>query len=438
MAALSDSSPLASFDPPARTTYLVLLLCFLTIVAEGYDIGVMGTIVPSLLADPQWKLTPIEIGAMGSAALFGTLFGSYIISVVSDLVGRKSLLIVCVALFSLSMLGAAWAPTPFVFSVSRFIGGLGLGGVISAAAALTVEYSPPGKRNLNFALMYSGYSIGALLSAVVGIALLQSHGWRLVVALGATPLLALPFLWVLLPESLDFLLARGQTAKAHALAERLGIERSALYRPAEAVSSKASLGAVFAEVFSRQNIRATISLWIAQVAAVMVIYGLGTWLPQLMRKMGYDLGPSLSFFAVFMLSSAIGGIVIGRISDMIGARKTIVGGYVIGALAVSGLTIHGGLIANYVLVALAGFGSIGVAMVQLGFIANYYKAHARASATGWAVGIGRFGAMSGPMVGAYLAAQNVDVKWNFFAFAAAALVAAAAIALTRSPHARDA
>jgi len=141
---------------------------------------------------------------------------------------------------------------------------------------------------------------------------------------------------------------------------------------------------------------------------------------------------------VFMLSSAIGGIVIGRISDMIGARKTIVGGYVIGALAVSGLTINGGLLANYALVALAGFGSIGVAMVQLGFIASYYKAHARASATGWAVGIGRFGAMSGPMVGAYLAAQNVDVKWNFFAFSAAALVAATAIALTRNPHARDA
>ncbi|WP_250508117.1 MFS transporter [Caballeronia sp. GAFFF3] len=434
MAAFSDSSQLASFDPPARTTNLVLLLCFLSIVAEGYDIGVMGTIVPSLLTDPQWRLTPIEIGAMGSSALLGTLFGSYLIGVVSDLMGRKSLLIACVALFSFSMLGAAWAPTPFVFSVSRFIGGLGLGGVISAAAALTIEYSPPAKRNLNFALMYSGYAIGALLSAVVGIALLQSHGWRLVVALGATPLLALPFLAVLLPESLEFLLARGQTAKAQALATRLGIEHSTLYRPAEAATSKATLKAVFAEVFSNQKIWGTLGLWVAQVAVVMCMYGLGTWLPQLMRKLGYDLGSSLSFLAVFMLSSAIGGIFMGRIGDSIGVRKTLVGGYIIGALAISGLTIKGGLVTNYVLVALAGFGSIGVAMVQLGFIANYYRAHARASATGWAVGIGRFGAMSGPMVGAYLAAQNVEVKWNFFAFAAAALVAAIAIALTRNPQ----
>ncbi|CAB3806300.1 Gentisate transporter [Paraburkholderia ultramafica] len=438
MAALSDCSHARSFDPPARTTYMVLVLCFLTIVAEGYDIGVMGTIVPALLADPVWKLTPIEIGAMSSAALFGTLVGSYFISVMSDLVGRKLLLIGCVALFSLSMLGAAWAPTPFVFSVSRFIGGLGLGGVISAAAALTVEYSPLRKRNLNFALMYSGYSIGALLSALIGIAFLHSHGWRFVVALGASPLIATPFLAFLLPESLDFLLARGQTARARVLAARLGIEEAKLQRPADRAGPKPSIGAVFAEVFSRHNFWATISLWIAQVAAVLVIYGLGTWLPQLMRKLGYDLGPSLSFLAVFMLSAAFGGILIGQISDRIGTRKTIVGGYVIGALAVSGLTVKGGLLMNYVLVALAGFGSIGVAMVQLGFIASYYRAHARASATGWAVGVGRFGAMAGPMVGAYLAAQNVDVKWNFFAFAASALVAGAAIACTRSPHASGA
>jgi len=434
MAALSDSSASQPFDPPARTTYLVLILCFLTIVAEGYDIGVMGTIVPSLLADRAWKLTPIEIGAMGSAALFGTLFGSYFISVVSDLVGRKRLLVGCVALFSVSMLGAAWSPTPFAFSVARFAGGLGLGGVISAAAALTVEYSPAGKRNLNFALMYSGYSIGALLSALVGIAFLGSHGWRFVVALGASPLIAIPFLLYLLPESLDFLIARGKQTQAQVLATKLGIKMSGLERLPKDSLPKPSISAVFGEVFSKQNRWATASLWIAQIAAVLVIYGLGTWLPQLMRKLGYDLGPSLSFLAVFMLSSAIGGILIGRISDRLGVRKTICGGYVIGALAISGLAIKSSLAVNYILVALAGFGSIGVAMVQLGFIANYYRAHARASATGWAVGVGRFGAMSGPMVGAYLAAQGVDVKWNFFAFAGSALVAAIAIALTRSPE----
>lgn len=435
MAAISESPHAIALDPPASTTRRVLALCFLTIVTEGYDIGVMGTIVPSMLADPVWKLTPIEVGAMSSAALFGTLFGSYFISVLTDLIGRKRLLIACVTLFSLSMLGAAVAPTPFLFGVMRFIGGLGLGGVISAAAALTVEYSPAAKRNLNFAIMYSGYAIGALVSAVIGIAFLESHGWRFVVALGALPLLGVPALVMMLPESLAYLLASGKRREADALAERLGLSIASLDTAPGDAPVKPSLRLVFSEVFSGGNLWSTLCLWVAQVAAVLVIYGLGTWLPQLMRKLGYDLGSSLSFLAVFMLSSAIGGILIGRVGDRLGPRKTIVGGYVIGALAICGLTVKGGVLTNYALVALAGLGSIGVAMVQLGYIASFYRPFARASATGWAVGIGRFGAMAGPMLGAWFASSHLDVRLNFVAFAASGLVAALAISLCRPRNA---
>ncbi|MFB9121857.1 MFS transporter [Paraburkholderia dipogonis] len=432
MAAISESPHSLAVDPPASTTNRVLALCFLTIVTEGYDIGVMGTIVPSMLADPVWKLTPIEVGAMSSAALFGTLFGSYFISVLTDLIGRKRLLIACVALFSLSMLGASLSTTPFVFGVMRFIGGLGLGGVISAAAALTVEYSPAAKRNLNFAIMYSGYAIGALISAVVGIAFLGSHGWRFVVGIGALPLIAIPFLIAMLPESLAYLMASGRTRDAQTLAERLGLSLYAIDAFPAGKTAAPSIKSVFGEVFSRGNLWSTLCLWVAQIAAVLVIYGLGTWLPQLMRKLGYDLGSSLTFLAVFMLSSAIGGILIGQVSDRIGPRKTIVGGYVIGALAICGLTIKGSVTTNYVLVALAGLGSIGVAMVQLGYIANFYRPFARASATGWAVGVGRFGAMAGPMVGAWFASSHLDVRLNFVAFAVSGLVAALAIALSNA------
>ncbi|QGZ64750.1 MFS transporter [Paraburkholderia acidisoli] len=435
MAAISESPHALALDPPARTTRRVLALCFLTIVTEGYDIGVMGTIVPSMLADPVWKLTPIEVGAMSSAALFGTLFGSYFISVLTDLIGRKRLLIACVTLFSLSMLGAAIAPSPFIFSVMRFIGGLGLGGVISAAAALTVEYSPAARRNLNFAIMYSGYAIGALVSAVIGIAFLGSHGWRFVVALGALPLLGLPLLVKMLPESLAYLMASGKRREADQLAQRLGLSLASLDSvPAEA-TAKPSLGVVLREVFSHGNAWSTLCLWVAQIAAVLVIYGLGTWLPQLMRKLGYDLGSSLSFLAIFMLSSAIGGILIGRVGDRLGPRKTIVGGYMIGALAICGLAVKGSELTNYVLVALAGLGSIGVAMVQLGYIASFYRPFARASATGWAVGIGRVGAMAGPMLGAWFASSHLDVRLNFVAFAVSGLVAALAIAVCRPRNA---
>ena len=424
---IADASPHSDAVSP-KTSYLVLALCWITILAEGYDIGVMGTIVPALMHDPQWNLTPLEIGQMSSAALAGTLIGAYLISPLSDLFGRKRLLIACVILFSLSMLCAAWAPTPEIFALVRGLGGLGLGGVISVAAALTVEYSPPSRRNLNFALMYSGYPIGAVVSAIAGITMMEQHGWRAVVAVGAMPLIFIPVLCRWMPESLEFLVWKGRRAQAQALAERIGvtlptnIER---HNP-----SKQSMREIFTEVFSQKNLRGTICLWIAQFMAIMVVYGLGTWLPQIMRSNGYDLGSSLSFFAVFNVAAAIGGILIGRVADYFGPRKTISTAFLVGAAAIFSLSLNNSLIVNYILVALAGFGSTAVALVLLGYITNYYAPHARASATGWAVGVGRFGAMAGPILGGYVAGLGISHVWNFVFFALAAVAAAITVMLT--------
>lgn len=427
----------AARSVPQRTTYLVLFLCWSAILAEGYDIGVMGTIVPALIQDPQWKLTPLELGQMSSAALVGTLFGAYFISPLSDLAGRKKLLIACVALFSLSMLAAVWAPSPAIFALVRGFGGLGLGGVISIAAALTVEYSPPGRRNLNFALMYSGYPIGAVVSALAGMAYMEQFGWRAVVAIGALPLAFIPALMLWLPESLDFLVSKGRHRDAQTLAERLGVEIPAPLALDE--TPPKSLKDVFAEVFSRKNAVGTICLWTAQFMAITMVYGLGTWLPQIMRKSGYDLGSSLSFFAVFNLAAAIGGVMIGRIADYFGPRRTIAVGFLVGAISILALSQKNSLLVNYVLVALAGFGSIATALVLLGYVASYYAPHARASATGWAVGVGRFGAMAGPVLGGYIAGLNASPVWNFVLFSTAAVLAALAVYVTPTPeHARHA
>lgn len=423
----------AARSVPQRTTYLVLLLCWGAILAEGYDIGVMGTIVPALINDPQWRLTPLELGQMSSAALLGTLFGAYFISPLSDLAGRKKLLIACVALFSLSMLAAVWAPSPAMFALVRGIGGLGLGGVIAVAAALTVEYSPPERRNLNFALMYSGYPIGAVVSALAGMAYMEQYGWRAIVAIGALPLLFIPVLMLWLPESLDFLVSKGRHAEAQKLAERLGVDAPTTPVPHDDTPSR-SLKDVFAEIFSRKNAFGTICLWGAQFMAIMLVYGLGTWLPQIMRKSGYDLGSSLSFFAVFNMAAAIGGVMIGRIADYFGPRKTIAVSFLIGAVSIFALSQKNGLLVNYALVALAGFGSIATALVLLGYIANYYAPHARASATGWAVGVGRFGAMAGPVLGGYIAGLNANPVWNFLLFSTAAVLAALAVYITPTPE----
>jgi AAHS family benzoate transporter-like MFS transporter len=367
--------------------------------------------------------------------LLGTLFGAYLIGVISDLLGRKPLLMLCVGLFSLSMLAAAFAPDLHWFMVARFIGGLGLGGVISVAAALTIEYSPVHRRNLNFALMYSGYPLGVLLASLTSIAWLQSHGWQMILALGALGVLLVPVIAWLLPESIEHLVQQGRNDRAEALANRLGVRISSTVGPVHDDAVNPGLKGVVKEVFVN-NGYGTLCLWITQFMAVMVMYGLGTWLPQIMRKNGYDLGSSLSFLAVYSLAAAIGGVLIGRVADRFGERATIAFFFILGAVGVAALSLKVPVGLTYLFVTLAGVGSVGVALVLLGYISNYYAAHARASATGWAVGVGRFGAITGPILGGYIVQAGIPLFWNFIIFAGAALIAALAVMCSPLPHAR--
>lgn len=114
--------------------------------AEGYDVGVIGAILPALSVDPVWQLTPIELGAIGSYTVIGMLIGGILAGTLSKLHGRKPLFVACITLFSLCMIVSAMAPSPFIFGLSRFISGIGLGGIIPVAAALTVEYSRSRRR----------------------------------------------------------------------------------------------------------------------------------------------------------------------------------------------------------------------------------------------------------------------------------------------------
>jgi len=425
----ADSTIPAAPTIPARTTRIVLLICGISILFEGYDVGSFGAILPALAADHHWTLTPMQLGALGSYALAGMFFGGLLIGTLGDLLGRRRMLLACVTLFSLTMAGAALAPTPFWFGVCRFFGGLGLGGVIPVAAALTVEYSPEHRRNFNYGMMYSGYSLGILCAALVAMGVLPAAGWRGVMAVGALPIVLLLPMARALPESIEYLVSRGRLDQAQALAARLGIEGIAAWVARGASRERASAREVVAAIFARRRLRATACFWIALFCGMLLVYGLNTWLPMIMRKKGYDLGSALTFLLVFSLTSAFGGLLLGKIADRLGVRMTVALSYAVGALGIAALMTRNPLVVSYLLVALAGIGSISASLILTGWLAGFYPAHARGAATGWALSFARFGAVCGPLLGGYLASIGADLSWNFLAFSATALVAALAVVL---------
>lgn len=411
---------------PARTTSVVVLLCWIAIFSEGYDVGVLGAILPALATDATWQLTPIALGAMGSYTLLGMLAGGILSGTLSDLYGRKPLFLGCLTLFAACMVVTASAPTPAWFGVSRLIAGLGLGGIIPVAAALTVEYSPGRSKSLNYGVMCSGYSVGILAAALLGRAILAEHGWRPVVLVGAVPVVFVPVMAWLLPESVESLAARGRLDAARRLAARLGVAA-----PSAAAPKAATPGwrAVLGEIFSARNAFATVCFWIALFMGLLLVYGMAQWLPQIMRKSGYNLGDSLLFLAVFSFTSAVGGIVLGQWADRFGVRLTVTLAYLLGAVGIAALAFKGSIWLNYTMVAIAGFGTVSASLILTGYLAHYLAPFVRSAGTGWALSFARIGALIGPLVGGYVASLDVGPQWNFYLFASVAAIAAIATAL---------
>lgn len=410
--------------PPtgSRRGFAVVAICFLTIVFDGYDLIVYGSVVPSLLAERGWDLGPAQIGAIGSYALAGMLVGALVAGAVTDRVGRRRIMLVGIAWFSVAMGLCAVAPGPELFGLFRFLGGLGMGGVLPSAIALTVEYAPRGRRQLWNALMFVGYSVGGVLAAVLALALVGEQGWRVMFWIGVAPLvLVLPAAIAFLPESAGHLLARGRRAEAEALAARYG----AVLEPAPEAGSVAGPRALF----TPDHRTATLLFGAASFCGLLLVYGLNTWLPQIMREAGYPLGSALQFLLVLNLGAVAGAIGASALADRFGPKPVTAAAFL--AATASLLLLSQRLDTALLLgaVAVAGLGSVGTQILVNGYVAVHYPAATRATALGWALGVGRAGAIVGPLFGGWVLASGFGFAWNFYGFAVPALAGALLIVL---------
>lgn len=392
--------------------------------------GVLGAVLPGLMNDPIWHLSPASASLLASAAMVGMFFGGYGFGVLSDRFGRKACFATCLTLFSLTSAAASLAPSPLFFAAMRFLAGVGIGGIVPVAAALACEFAPPGKVNREFAIMYSGYSLGIFAAALASFFLLQGAGWRPIVALGAVPLAVLPAILWLLPESAAYLMGKGRHERAGEIAARYGLDLRNLASPQAAVETRPGVRALFAH----GQARATLGFWLTTFTGMILVYGLNTWLPQIMRSAGYDLGPSIMFLGVYALASSMGGVMLGRIADRRGRAQTIMGAFCLGAVAILLLSHKWPLPVTYGIVAMAGIGTVSAAVMVTSYLSQYFSPSLRATAVGSCLSFSRTGSICGPLLGGLIATYHLDMAWNFIGFAIVAGLSALAIALV--PKAR--
>lgn len=414
-----------------KTVIWVVGLAAMAQIFDGYDMVVFGAVVSTFLRDPAQlgEMTPTMAGALGSYAMIGVLFGALLAGAFSDLVGRRRIMLLSFAWFSVGMALTALTSAPTTFGLMRFVTGLGVGAITATAGALVAEFAPPGKKNLCIAITYSGVPVGSLLAALLSIILHDTIGWRGMFLIGALPLVTLlPLALSKMPESPTWLLSRGRVDQARVIAERTGApldEAPAAppVRQAKSVTTRERSG--FVGLFgSAGNLLSAVLLGFMSLAGLLVIYSLNTWLPEMMQRAGYSTEGSLSFLLVLNGGAVVGALIGSRVADRFGPKLVVATSFLLGAISIALLTVDAPLGILLIFVAIVGLGTSGTQTLLFGFVANYFRTNVRGAAVAWCAGFGRLGGIGGPLLGGVMITAGFTLNSIFYLLAALALFGA--------------
>ncbi|MBZ9783098.1 aromatic acid/H+ symport family MFS transporter [Pseudomonas sp. REP124] len=421
--------------PVSRYQWLILLLLALLLVTDGYDAQVLGYVVPALAQD--WGLEKAAFGPVFSANLLGLTLGSLAVTPLADRFGVRRVLLCCVLIYACLTVLMVFANSLDTLMAARFICGIGMGGAMPSAMALMSEYSPPRLRTLMVTLAACGFSFGGAAGGFVAAGFIESYGWEAVfLAGGVTPLLLFPFLFWLLPESLPRLL---RDAPPYARLSKVTARMLPDWQPpvASVEQNEKEQGSklTVVELFRNGYARPTMLIWATFFVSLILLYFMISWLPTLLLESGLKLSEANLVTSMFLFAGTIGAIGMAWIADRLKSKVRLLSCILAGAAVCTILLGLNHDNPRYLVACVfaAGFCIIGGQLTLNAFVSNFYPAQVRATGTGWALGVGRFGSILGPLFGSLLLAMHLPVQQIFFFCAIPAVIAALLIIQVRSP-----
>ncbi|MEJ9233130.1 aromatic acid/H+ symport family MFS transporter [Peribacillus butanolivorans] len=417
-----------------KVTLTVFLLCAFVIGFDGYDIAMFGVSLPMLME--EWGLTPIETGFVASYTLVGMMIGALICAPMADKIGRKRVLLIALILFSLFTSLGGFSTNPTMFAILRFIAGIGMGGIMPTVISLMSEFSPKKNRAFLVATMYCGYSVGGMSAAIIGIYIADVFSWRILYFIAGIPLLAVPLVIKLFPESLPFYIARNQKGKIVNILNRVHpegnyqINDNFQFENAE----ESSKGSPISKLFTEKRGFSTGMFWLAMFCCLLMVYGLNTWLPKIMQASGFGLGSSLAFIIALNFGQILGSTVGGWASDRFGYKSILGSLLILGAITFVLLSFTTSPFWLYVLVTLGGVSTLGIMNISAPYISDYYPRAIRTTGIGYAFAAGRIGSILAPTLLGFLLTTNIAPQMNFMFFAIPSLIAAFAFFSIREKH----
>ncbi|AZL04842.1 MFS transporter [Brevibacterium aurantiacum] len=400
----------------ATDTRWPAILCWLAVALEGFDLVVLGAVIPELLATNAIGFTPEAATLVATLSLVGVGLGAAAVGPIADRFGRRYTIIFCVLFFSIFTILVAFSPNVALFTTFRFIAGLALGAVMPGCLAYISEHNKSGKTGKATTLTMTGYHAGAV--AISLLAVFYSHNWHLLfIAGGVAGLVLVPLLWWKLPESQQFVDA--QVAKTRPAS-------TGHLRDAGATVPKTGMAGLFAGRFKL----VTIGVWAASFMGLLLVYGLNTWLPKIMADAGYEVSDSLVMLFVMNVGAVVGLVIAGWLADRHGTKPIVLMWFLLAAVFLAALSIPmtSQILLN-IAVFITGVFVFSAQVLVYAFVSAVYPPTARGTAIGMASAVGRIGAIVGPFITGTLVTAGIAYPWGFYLFAVVAVFGFAAMAI---------
>jgi AAHS family 4-hydroxybenzoate transporter-like MFS transporter len=381
----------------APVQWRVVAICALILLIDGYDILAMAMIVPSLAG--EWNLAPSAFAPALSACIAGVAIGSALAGKSGDRFGRRRTLLAFLAGGAVATALTAGASSTEELAVLRLLTGVGLGGTIPLALALSAEQLPTGVRSTLLTVVIAATPLGSALASLLAPYLIDTWSWRAVFLAGAiAPAIALALAYALLPESQEWLTAKREPATLSAL-------------------------------FTGERAVATSLLWLTFLANQFILLLLGSWLPTLLTRVDLSRDRALYATTVYSIGGMLSGPFLGWLSDRYRPQRVLLATYTLAAFAVAALSAAASSTFTLFAVALlAGAGVSGSQIVLNAFAAIWYPTPIRASGVGWALAVGRIGAIASPLVAGSLLASGWSSRDVFLVATVAPCICILAIA----------
>ena len=392
--------------PLSRYQWGVAGLCLLVGIIDGFENGAIAYVAPALTEDLDIALT--DMGKIFSAGTIGMAIGAMVLGSIADRWGRKLAILLSVGIFGVAALATAAAGSMTTLIIWRFIAGIAIGGAQPVMVALLAEYSPAKYRNAAMVIGFIGTGSGAPISALLTSAIVPSYGWQAVFIIGGVvPLMVLPWLAWVYPESIRFQVSRGPAHGAKVAATLNRIVGEKRYLPednfilTEPTLAKASASVLFSPAYRR----ATLAVWVVYFFNWIAWYLYLLWLPTALTESGLDIRQASLVGALMGITALLTFLPGAALIQRIGPEKSMLWLFFIGtllALALANMGLRWGLITTLIIPFTA---CVALPQIALNyFSAELYPTPIRATGLGWAISAGRLGSILGALIGGSLIA----------------------------------